>query len=110
MTEATDAVLLRIYIKESDRHNGQPLHLAIIEEARKQGLAGATALRGISGFGSRKAKPSTKFSAEVAIVVEIIDWGDNVTPFVKKLDEMMDGGLITTEQVNVVWYQSKKST
>ena len=98
MTNGTDATLLRIYVKESDQQDGQPLHLTIVEEARKQGLAGATVLRGLAGFGSSSA-PATEVSSEVPIIIEIVDWGDNVTPFVDKLSRMLDRGLITTEQV-----------
>ena len=109
MANDTDAVLLRIYVKESDQQDGQPLNRAIVEEARKQGLAGATVLRGLVGFGSTNA-PATEISSEVPIVIEIIDWQNNVTPFVDTLSRMLDRGLITTEQVSVAWYQSKKSS
>ena len=109
MTNGTDAVLLRIYVKESDQRGGVPLHLAIVEEARKQGLAGATVLRGVVGFGSAN-QPAAEVSSEVPIIIEIIDWQNNVTPFIDKLSRMLDRGLITTDQVNVAWYQATKSS
>ena len=106
MTNGTDAVLLRIFVKENDTHEGTPLHTAIVEEARKQGLAGATVLRGLVGFGAAN-EPAAEVSSDVPIVIEIIDWQNNVDPFVQKLGTMMDRGLMTTESVNVTWYQSK---
>ncbi len=109
MSNGTEALLLRIFVKENDTLDGKPLHAAIVEEARKQGLAGATVLRGVVGFGSTNA-PAAEISSETPIVIEIIDWQNNVDPFVEKLGAMMDRGLVTTEKVNVTWYQSKKSS
>ncbi len=106
MANDTDAVLLRIFVKENDTLEGKPLHTAIVEEARKQGLAGATVLRGVAGFGSTN-EPATEVSSETPMVIEIIDWQNNVDPFIEKLGTMMDRGLVTTEKVNVTWYQSK---
>jgi len=106
MANGTDAVLLRIFVKENDTLEGKPLHAAIVEEARKQGIAGATVLRGVVGYGSTNS-PAAEVSTETPMVIEIIDWQNNVDPFVQKLSTMMDRGLMTTEKVDVTWYQSK---
>ena len=106
MANGTDAVLLRIFVKENDSLEGKPLHTAIVEEARKQGIAGATVLRGVVGYGST-GTPAAEVSSETPMVIEIIDWQNNVDPFVQKLGTMMDRGLMTTEKVDVTWYRSK---
>lgn len=110
MAEQKDAVLLRIFVKENDKWEGRPLHMAIVEAAHAEGLAGATVLRGVVGYGSSSQIHTARLlelSSELPMVVEIIDWEDRVEAFVQKVGGMMERGLATTEKVKVMWYQSK---
>lgn len=110
MAEEKDAVLLRIFVKENDKWHGRPLHMAIVEEAHKQGLAGATVLRGVVGYGSSSEIHTTRLlelSSELPMVVEIVDWEDKAESFVQSVGEMMERGLVTKEKVQVMWYRSK---
>lgn len=96
--------LLRIYIGESDRHGGKPLHEAIALKARELGLAGATVLRGIMGYGSHTRIHSAKIldiSGDLPLVVEIVDSGENIGRLMPFLESAMRGGLVTTEEVNI---------
>lgn len=108
----TEAVLLRMYIRESEQWQGKPLYSAIVEEARTRGLAGATVLRGIEGFGLRNIEqppPGPQESGELPLVIEIVDWEEKVETFLKTVAEMVGEGLVTTQKVQVVLYQSKTS-
>ncbi len=98
---------LRIYIGESDRYHHQALYHAIVLEARKRGLAGATVVRGIEGFGPSKRIHTANMldlSADLPILIEIIDSEEYLTPFIAVLDGMMTSGLITVDPVNIVHY------
>lgn len=108
MESESEAVLLRIFIGESDRWHGKPLHIAIVEEARRQGLAGATVLRGIEGFGARSVIHTTRLlelSTDLPIVVEIVDREDRLMAFLDTAKEMVEQGLATLERVRVVFYR-----
>lgn len=112
MTSEKEAVLLRVYVKENDKWEGRPLHMAIVEEAHRQGLAGATVLRGVVGFGSSNHIHTTRLlelSSELPMVVEIVDWEDKMEPFLDSVAGMMERGLVTKEKVQVMWYQSARS-
>ncbi|MFL6568048.1 MAG: DUF190 domain-containing protein, partial [Chthoniobacterales bacterium] len=90
-----DAALLRIFVGESDRWNYQPLYEAIVMKAREQHLAGATVLRGPMGFGATSRIHTAKIlrlSADLPMVIEIIDTEEKVNAFLPALDQMMDGG------------------
>jgi hypothetical protein len=109
------ANLLRIFIGESDKIGHKTLYEAIVQEAHKQGIAGATVLRGIMGYGASTIIHTAKLidiSEDLPIVIEIVDEEEkinNFLPLVNKLiDECGRGGLITTEQVNVLYYENKK--
>jgi hypothetical protein len=109
MSNEKDAVLLRIYVKEGDKFQGKPLHMAIVEEARDRGLAGATVLRGVVGFGSSSEIHTTRLlelSSELPMVVEIVDWEDRAEAFVEQISGMMERGLVTSEKVRVLWYRA----
>jgi uncharacterized protein len=100
--------LLRIFIGESDHWHGKPLHIAIVEEARRQGLAGATVLRGVEGFGARSVIHTTRLlelSSDLPIVIEIVDSEDRLTAFLETAKEMVEQGLATLERVRVVFYR-----
>jgi len=102
---------IRIYIGEDDKHKGRPLAEVIVEEARKNGLAGATVFRGLSGFGANSRIHTNKIlrlSEDLPVVIEIVDHPDNVTAFLKDLDAMITEGMITREPVNVIAYRHAK--
>lgn len=102
--------LLRVFVGESDRHEGRPLHEWIVLEARKRGLAGATVLRGLQGFGAHSRLHTTKFlrlSADLPIVVEIVDTIDKIEAFLPVLDEAVEEGLATVEKVDVRFYRRR---
>jgi uncharacterized protein len=104
-----DAMLLRIFIGESDRWHHQPLFEAIVLKARELHLAGATVLRGPMGFGKSSRLHTAKIlrlSMDLPVVIEIIDSEEKLTSFLPMLDEMMKGGLVTLEKVKVIDYRA----
>ena len=104
----TDALLLRIFIGESDRHDGQPLHEAIVLKARSAGLAGATVLRGGMGYGASSRLHTAKIlrlSIDLPLIIEIVDGEEKINAFLPTLDSMMGGGLVTLEKVRIVHYR-----
>jgi uncharacterized protein len=104
-----DAMLLRIFIGESDRWNHKPLYEAIVLKAREMHLAGATVLRGPMGFGKTSRLHTAKIlrlSFDLPIVIEIVDSEEKINSFLPTLDEMMKGGLVTLEKVRVIDYRA----
>jgi len=102
-----DAVLLRVFFGEDDKHKGLPLYEAIVLKAREMQLAGATVLRGHVGFGHSSRIHTTKIlrlSQDLPIVIELVDTQDKVDTFLPVLDGMMSSGLITLEKVQVLQY------
>lgn len=102
-----DAGLLRIYVGENDRHGGRPLYEAIVLKARELGLAGATVLRGVMGFGRSSRLHTTKvlrLSDDLPIVVEIVDREETLARLIPWLDEVVADGLVTLERVRVKRY------
>ena len=100
-----DAVLLRIFIGESDRWHHQPLYEAIVLKAREMHLAGATVLRGPMGFGKSSRLHTAKIlrlSMDLPLVIEIVDSEEKIQQFLPVLDAMMGGGLLTMEKVKVM--------
>lgn len=100
--------LLRIFVGESDQWHGKPLHEAILLAARAQGLAGATVVRGLAGFGATSHIHTVKvlrLSEDLPIVIEIVDQPDRIAAFVPTLDQMVTEGLVTLEKVNVLIYR-----
>jgi uncharacterized protein len=111
-TEA-EGQLLRIYIGESDRWEGRPLYEALVRAAREHGLTGATALRGIEGFGTKSQIHTVKvlhLSESLPIVVEIADRADRVAEFMPTVDRMVNEGMVTLEKVNIVLYRQEPAT
>ena len=105
-----DAVLLRIFIGESDRYQHRPLYEAIVLKARELQLAGATVLRGPMGFGKSSQLHTAKIlrlSMDLPMVIEIVDTEEKVNAFLPVLDEMMGGDLVTLEKVKVIRYQGQ---
>jgi uncharacterized protein len=104
-----DAVLLRIFIGESDRWQHKPLYEAIVLKAREMHLAGATVLRGPMGFGKASRLHTAKIlrlSMDLPLLIEIVDSEAQITAFLPVLDEMMGGGLVTLEKVKVLHYRA----
>lgn len=107
-----EAELLRVFIGESDRHEGKPLHQAIVDAARRRGMAGATVLRGEIGFGAHSRVHTAhilRLSQDLPIVIEIVDRPDRIAEFLPELDQMMDEGLVTLERVRVIVYRHEKA-
>jgi hypothetical protein len=103
------AKLVRIFLGESDRWKGQPLYVAIVEEMRKAGLAGATVFKGVLGFGAHSVVHAARIvdlSSDLPIVIELVDSEANVAAFLPKLDEMVTEGLVTLEKVEVIAYKA----
>ena len=106
-----DAVLLRIFIGESDRHRHQPLYETIVLKAREMQMAGATVLRGPMGFGKSSHLHTAKIlrlSMDLPIVIEIVDSEEKVNAFLPVLDEIMGGGFVTLERAKVIRYQDRE--
>ena len=107
MNVPRDAVLLRIFVGEADKHGGKPLYEAIVMKARELHLAGATVLRGPMGFGPSSRVHTAKIlrlSEDLPFVIEIVDAEDKIEAFLPVLDEMMGSGLVTIEKVKVLQY------
>jgi len=106
-----DRRLLRVYIGESDRAEGLPLYEWIVQHARRRGLAGATVLRGIEGFGaaSRIHRASIlRLSADLPIVVELVESREAIEGFLAELEPVLGGGMVTLEKVEVVLYRAQR--
>ena len=104
----SEGKLLRIFIGEADQWHGRPLYEAIILEAKKEGLAGATAIKGCMGFGSKSHLHTAKLlrlSEDLPIVIEIADSEDKINRFLPKIDAMVQEGLVTLEKIQVVMYR-----
>jgi len=111
MERYPEAILLRIFIGESDHWHGKPLHLALVEKAREQGLGGATVLRGIEGFGANSVIHATRFlelSTDLPIVVEIADSEDKINAYLESVGDMVQEGMATLERVRVVFYRHRE--
>ena len=105
-----EAVLLRIFIGESDRWEHKPLYEAIVLKARELHLAGATVLRGPLGFGKSSRLHTAKIlrlSMDLPLVIEIVDSEEKINAFLPLLDPMISGGLVTLEPVKVIEYRGE---
>jgi PII-like signaling protein len=101
--------LLRIFIGESDKYEGMPLYEWIVRKAREHGLAGATVLRGIEGFGAHSRVHTAKIlrlSTDLPIVVEIVDSLEKIEAFLPAVDGAVREGLATLERVQIRFYRS----
>ncbi|WP_025323077.1 DUF190 domain-containing protein [Deferrisoma camini] len=108
MTLPEDGMLLRIFIGEADKHHGRPLYEAIVLKARELGLAGATVLRGVMGFGAHSRLHTTKvlrLSEDLPIVVELVDTEENLQRLLPWLDEVVEEGMVTLEKARVLRYR-----
>ena len=104
--------LVRIFIGESDHHGRKPLYQAIVELLRSEGLAGATVLRGIEGFGAGSRLHThriLRLAEDLPIVIEVVDRTDRIDEVLPKLDSMVKEGMVTVERVEVIAYRTSES-
>jgi PII-like signaling protein len=109
MTIPEDGYLLRIFVGESDRHGHRPLYESIVLQAREAGLAGATVLRGVMGFGKHSILHTAKIlrlSEDMPMIIEIVDSLGKIEMFLPVLDELIKDGLVTIERVRVIHYRA----
>lgn len=106
----TSASLLRIFVGESDRWEGRPLYQAIVEAAREEGLAGASAFKGFMGYGRNSQLHTAnllRLSEDLPVVVEIVDRGPKLARFLRRVDRMMRDGLVTIEKARVLLHRGR---
>lgn len=109
MRSEGEGLLLRVFVGESDTWHGRPLYEAIVRRAREQGLAGATVLRGIEGFGAHSRLHTSRIlrlSEDLPVVIEIVDSAERIEAVLPQLDEMISEGLITLERVKIIAYRA----
>lgn len=102
-----EQVLMRIFVGESDRWEKLPLYKALLEMFRQEGFAGATVLRGVAGFGATSVLHTDRLlslSQDLPLVIEIVDTEDKVDAILPRLDEMLQGGMVTLEKARVIRY------
>lgn len=108
--------LLRIFLGESDKIDHRPLYEVLVESAKSEGLAGATVLRGIEGFGAASRVIHTakilRLSEDLPIVVELVDTAEKIKEFLPTVDRLFEnsgsGGMVTIERAEVIRYTSGK--
>jgi uncharacterized protein len=106
-----ERTLMRVHLGESDKWHGKPLHEAIVELLRKEGFSGATVLRGVGGYGGSSVYHTDKLlrlSQDLPIIVEVIESTERIDGILPRLDQMIEGGLITLEKVRVILYRAAK--
>ena len=112
MKKESEAILLRIFVGESDEYGGEKLYKYIIDMLKSEGVAGATVLRGITGFGKTSHIHTTsilRLSTDLPIVIEVTDKKENIEKIKPKLDEVIKEGLITEEKVKIIFYDGNES-
>lgn len=109
MKVPAEGKLLRIFIGEADRWQGQPLYEAIVHLAKKEKMAGATAIKGFMGFGCKSHLHTAKLlrlSEDLPVIIEIVDSKEKIEAFLPKLDPMVKEGLITLEKAHIILYRA----
>jgi len=104
-----EGMLLRVFIGESDKHEGRPLYEVIVAEARRRGLAGATVWKGFMGFGAHSRMHTAKIlemSQDLPIVIEIVDASEKIEEFLPVLDGLVAEGLVTVEPARIILYRA----
>jgi PII-like signaling protein len=99
---------MRVFIGESDKYQGRPLYEALLERFRLKGLAGATVLRGVAGFGASSKLHTDKvlrLSVDLPLIIEVVETHETIQAVLPDLSEMIGGGLITLEKANVILYR-----
>src|SRR5713101_2009679 len=103
-----ERTLMRIFIGESDKYQGKPLYEALLERLRAKGLAGATVLRGVAGFGASSVVHTDKvlrLSLDLPLIIEVVETEKAIQALLPDLDQMIGGGLITLERARVILYR-----
>lgn len=103
-----ERTLMRIFIGESDKYRSKPLYEALLEKFREKGLAGATVLRGVAGFGASSVVHTEKvlrLSLDLPLIIEIVETEEAIQAILPDLDKMIGGGLITLERARVILYR-----
>ena len=111
MKQESEAILLRIFIGESDEYNGKKLYRYIVEMLKKEGIAGATVSRGIEGYGKTSHIHTTsilRLSTDLSIIIEVVDLKENIDKIKPMLNKIIKGGLITEEKVKILFYDGNK--
>lgn len=106
-----EGCLLRVFVGEDDKHEGKPLYEWLVLKARERGLAGATVLRGLMGFGAHSRLHTFKIerlSLDLPIVIEIVDTRPKLEAFLAEIDPLIHEGLATLEKAEVRFYRSRK--
>lgn len=106
-----EGLLLRIYVGESDRYDGKPLYRYIVEFLRKEGIAGATVLRGMLGYGKSSIIHNSsilRLSSDLPVLIEVVDTVENIERIKSKLVEIVREGLITEERVKIISYSGRE--
>jgi len=104
---AGEMLLMRVFVKESDHFEGQPLYLALLKVLQDAGIRGGTALRGIAGFGAHTEMHTDRIlrlSSDLPVVVEAVDDEARIRSVLPRMDEMIGSGLITFERADVIRY------
>ncbi len=113
MKHLEEGMLLRVFVGEADRWHGSPLYEQIVLRAKEMGLAGATVLRGVMGFGAHSRLHTTKvlrLSEDLPLVVEIVDSRENIDKLLPFLEETVEEGLITLKAIDVIRHRSGRPT
>jgi len=111
MTLPQEGLLLRLFLGEADKHDGRPLYEWLVLRAREQGLAGATVLRGLMGFGAHSRLHTfriERLSLDLPIIVEIVDVREKIEAFLQSIDPVVHEGLATVEKADIRFYRSRK--
>ena len=103
-----ERTLMRIFIGESDKYDGKPLYEALLEKFRQKGLAGATVLRGVAGYGASSVVHTEKvlrLSLDLPLIIEVVETEEAIQATLPELDAMIGGGLVTLERARVILYR-----
>ena len=103
-----ERTLMRIFIGESDKYHGKPLYQALLEKFREKGLAGATVLRGVAGYGASSVVHTEKvlrLSLDLPLIIEVVETEEAIQSILPDLDAMIGGGLVTLERARVILYR-----
>jgi hypothetical protein len=106
-----EGLLLRVFVGESDRHSGKPLYEFLVSESKKHGIAGATVLRGLMGYGAHGSVHTAKIldiSTNLPLVIEFMDTAERIESFLPIVDEHVKEGLATLEKIQMRWYRKEQ--
>jgi PII-like signaling protein len=104
-----ERTLMRVFIGESDRYQSKPLYKVLLELFRQEGFAGATVLRGVAGFGPTSVLHTDgllRLSQDLPLVIEVVDSEEKIEQVIPRLDEMLQGGMVTLEKARVIFYRN----